>query len=177
MTAGLELLDRSIAKINEVMVEAEQYDPAVATQLAYLIGKQAEVLNELRKLEAQEAKAKAEVAAKRRGRRKKTKPPPEGAIDCAGWLYKVLCDELHAVRSETSLTAPERRAEVAKLARQITQATPNYEIFKAQQALREEEDRAKPQKLQGEVTRVQKGGARSLHTSAPRRPEPDKPLH
>lgn len=101
----------------------------------------------------------------------RAKPPPvDDAIACAAWLHQVLCEELHEVRCDHSLTTKERREEIARLASKITVATPNFEIFKAREQIRAEENRSKESKLSGKVVkRVKASGARSLRANAPRR--------
>ena len=96
--------------------------------------------------------------------------PPDGSIEGAAWLAKVLRQELHGVLADPGLTTAERRAEVVKFAKVITQATPNHEIYEARKQLRDEEGEAKESSLRGTVTTSAKTSrAGHLRADAPRK--------
>lgn len=94
--------------------------------------------------------------------------PPDDSIAGASWLARVLRKELHGVLQDPGLTAAERRAEVVKFSKVITQATPNHELYEARKQLREEEAETKPTQLRGAVTRAKTSGARHIRAHAPR---------
>ena len=66
-------------------------------------------------------------------------PPPDDAIEGAAWLSRLLRIELFAVVVDKKSTPKDRRADILRLGRAITQATPNDEIFQARQEVRADE--------------------------------------
>lgn len=95
--------------------------------------------------------------------------PPDDAIEGANWLIRILRKELHSVVTDCGLTAAERRAEVVRLSKAITSATPNHELYEARKVLREEESDLKEATLRGKVTSATTPRARHLRSNNPRR--------
>lgn len=95
--------------------------------------------------------------------------PPDDAIEGAEWLAKVLRQEMHGVITDPGLSAPDRRSEVIRFAKVITQATPNHELHDARKLLRDEESELKESKLRGKVTtRAKASRAGHLRANSPR---------
>lgn len=79
-------------------------------------------------------------------------PPPDDAIEGANWLSRLLRLELFEVVIDEKTTAKERRADILRLGRAITQATPNDEIFQARQEVRADESEIEGETLKGQVS-------------------------